>query len=657
MKKVYSMLVFAAAFASMTAQTSPIKVSPQSVTTGHREFVTQNNIKPQRTLSVAEAENVIVTPPADAEIKMYTRTTLGYSVRWGQAYQEGDQGIVGEIAYCDNGDVYLRNPISFNPMDSWIKGKKEGNTLTFTFPQLVAVIPADEYDENSEMMEVWLNMVTAEYGKYSFDFGYDENTPNEITMTIDDDGKITYSEEMQTETIRGEEYEFPTKMMALTTSNHFWLGYGDFYNVYEPFDAKPAVIPEGVEALNYAMTFGDGNDKNGKWVKLGFDDDNSKIYIAGIYTPDENEYDDVNSYAIVGDLFDGGMRFKSRQYVGIDPYYYHAYVSGGTVSSGPSGSYLDVENEYYMTMDSKRSKITSASTLVVSEGEKQGYVLEYFIFPIFDNQTGYIDPTPAEPLVTGFMPYVPENGYGGVRVMIPNTNRNGQLLHEENLSYSIVINDNVIVFDPENYPEFSEPTSWIPFNFSSYNVEISAYEINTRMVFMTEELYDVQTISVQSRYKDNDTYYVTNGQTYIYKLPKFAAPTFDPESGYEFDGEEGEVTITAPEGAILAYRVITPESGRNDFIDSASNIEKVTVTGECFIQAYSKDPEGDDERTSDTVTAMYVTSIGGIEAIIDELDGDSEVYTMQGVRVERETLTPGLYIVKKSGKATRVLVK
>ncbi len=53
MKKVYSMLVFAAAFASMTAQTSPIKVSPQSVTTGHREFVTQNNIKPQRTLSVA----------------------------------------------------------------------------------------------------------------------------------------------------------------------------------------------------------------------------------------------------------------------------------------------------------------------------------------------------------------------------------------------------------------------------------------------------------------------------------------------------------------------------------------------------------------------------------------------------------------------------
>lgn len=656
MRKFYSMLMLAAALPAFAVRTSDIIVSTKQVDTSHREFVKQNQILPRKTIAAAaDGQEVIVTPPADAEIKMYTRSTLGYSVRWGQAYQEKDEGIVGEVAYCDNGDVYLKNPISFYITDSWIKGKKEGNNITFTLPQLVGVVPADEGVEGGEVMEVWLNILKSDYDNTSFSFEYDENLSNEITMTIDDDGNIIYSEDMTAAVIGGEEYSFPARMMALTTSNKIWLGYGDYNNVYTQFNDKPLLLPENLEPLEYAMTFGE-KDKNGKWVKLAFDESSSKVYIAGVYTPEDKGFESLATSAIVGDFFDGGARFKSRQYVGIDPYYYHTYISGGRVGNDGWGQYLDIEDEYYMTMDSKRSKLISSSTMVVSEGENQGYVLDVFYYPTFEAQDGYIDPNPAEPLVTGFMPYTPDYGYGGVKVQIPNTNRNGQLLHAENLSYSIIINDKQIVFDPDDYPEFTEPTVWIPFNFSSYNVEIDAYAINTRMVFMTEELYDVNTISVQSRYKDNDTYYVTNGQTYIYKLPQFEAPTFDPAPGYEFNGETGEVTITAPEGAIISYRVIYENSGDLEFTDSETNVVKVEIANNCFIQAFSKDPDGDDERASSVVTATYTIKDSSVTSIINELGDDVEIYTTSGVRVNREILEPGLYIVK-SGKTTRVLVK
>ncbi len=644
MRKFYSMLMLAAVLPAFAAPTSNIKVSTEKVDMSYREFVRQNNIRVHKSLVTrADSENLIVTPPADADVRMYTRSTEGYSVRWGQAYKETDEGIVGEVAFCDNGDVYLKNPLSFYPTDTWIKGTKNGNNLTFTFPQLVALVPADEYDEDSEVMEVWVNVLYSEGNDSSFSFGFDDTKPNEITMTIDSDGNIKYAEELASA-------GYPNKMMALTNVNYAWLGYGDYNNDYTVFTEHTVTIPESLEAMDYAMTYGD----NGKWVKVAFDDTNSKVYIAGIYTPDENEYEDVTGNAIVGDVFDGGASFKSRQYVGIDPYYYHAYISGGTLVDN---QYLDIEDTYYMTMDSNKSKLSSASTMVVSEGQNQGYVLDVFYYPTFDAQSGYVDPNPAEPLVTGFMPYTPDYGYGGVKVQIPNTNKNGQLLHEENLSYSIIINDKQIIFDPADYPEFTEPTPWIPFNFSSYNIEIYPYEFNTRMVFMEEELAEVHTISVQSRYKDKNTYYVTNGQTYVYKLPQLAVPVFSPAGGYEFDAEGGEVTITAPAGAIVSYKVVKESDGPKDYIDAESNVVEVQITETCFIQAFSKDSKGDEETWSDPVTAIYTVNNSSVSTIAAEMGEDVEVYTIDGVRIKNDILEPGLYIIVKAGKANRVVIK
>lgn len=395
------------------------------------------------------------------------------------------------------------------------------------------------------------------------------------------------------------------------------------------------------------MTFGD----NGKWVKIAFDEDASKIYIAGLYSPAEEGYEDLGNNAVVGRLMDGGAIFNSRQYVGIDPYYYYAFVSGGTVSGG--GAYLDIEDTYFMTSDASRNRLTSASTLVVSEGENQGYVLEFFPYPAFDAQAGYVDPSPAEPVIKGFMPYTQEFGYGGIKVQIPNVNKNGQLLHDENISYAVIVNDRQILFDPAKYPEFSVPTPWIPFYFSSYNIEIDPYEVNTRMVFLTDELEDVQTLSVQSRYRYQDSYYVTNGKTYLYKLPN---PEFYPAPGYDFPGE-GEVTITGFDNAILAYRVITDLDVNPEFIDSETNVVKIKVDRNCVIQARCKASSDDDTTWSDIVTASYTVDSSSVKSISAELDEETAIYTVDGMRVEKESMRPGFYIVVKSGEAKRVLIK
>ena len=71
----------------------------------------------------------IITSPAEGESKLYDRSGLGYYVS-NQSLKLGQQGGKAEIVETADGVVYIKDFISNVTTNAWVKGTKEGNTIT-----------------------------------------------------------------------------------------------------------------------------------------------------------------------------------------------------------------------------------------------------------------------------------------------------------------------------------------------------------------------------------------------------------------------------------------------------------------------------------------------------------------------------------------------
>lgn len=147
-------------------------------------------------------------------------------------------------------------------------------------------------------------------------------------------------------------------------------------------------------------------------------------------------------------------------------------------------------------------------------------------------------------------------------------------------------------------------------------------------------------------------------------VPKLADPTFEPydAAGYKFvDGSTpAVVTITAPEGATVNYIVIYDPEAYNELIASGENSVEVVLDPEkgtnITIKAYST--EGNLDTDSPFVEALYIIESDSVAEIVAEFGGDAAVFTLNGMRVNNsQKLAPGVYVVVKNGKTTKVLVK
>lgn len=75
-------------------------------------------------------------------------------------------------------------------------------------------------------------------------------------------------------------------------------------------------------------------------------------------------------------------------------------------------------------------------------------------------------------------------------------------------------------------------------------------------------------------------------------------------------------------------------------------------------RAYREDAAGN-RVVESPIHAMRVNASGtvtGIESVAAEAEGEGELYNLQGVRVNRATAAPGLYIERRAGKAVKVIL-
>ncbi|MBQ6769290.1 MAG: choice-of-anchor J domain-containing protein [Prevotella sp.] len=312
----------------------------------------------------------IITAPDEGVTKYYTRTGTAFYYASGSVYNAEQSGVVTIVECEDAGTVYIKDPISRYSQNSWVKGTKDGNTITVAAGQPLA----------------WNATYSATLGLY---WGNVQSTGTGNTY-IKGEGDITFTvdDEAGTITLDGSSQD---KIIAVFwDDDNSWSGYGDYNSVwtlnteYEPASTDPIVLPDGAEVQNWYAD-GTGSAAVPTDVMVAFV--GNEVYISGLTSNFPDAW-------IKGTLDGTTVTFSKFQYVG---------TYGGTMPIWAVGADSDTGNlqDFTMTYDSEAQTLALDANqfIVFNAAEDRMYYLSYI-----ESLTIYAEePAPA---VIETLPYV-----------------------------------------------------------------------------------------------------------------------------------------------------------------------------------------------------------------------------------------------------------
>lgn len=121
-------------------------------------------------------EHGVITAPAKGEHCFYERSGQGLYEEDGYLMWDDQDGVV-EMVECADGTVYIKDPISKRQFGTWVKGTKEGNTITVPTKQPVTY--SDEYQTTVSLR--WVQ------GSENGDITADDSYADAFTFTVDGD--------------------------------------------------------------------------------------------------------------------------------------------------------------------------------------------------------------------------------------------------------------------------------------------------------------------------------------------------------------------------------------------------------------------------------------------------------------------------------------
>ncbi len=283
-------------------------------------------------------EHGIITAPAEGEVKLYTRAGAAYyySGGWGVTTQSGHATLIE----CEDGTVYFKDPISRLSNETYIKGTKSGNTITFPAGQ--PIIYVSDYTAT----------IDVKWGSYVSGTGFTASAEQpDIVFTIDGN----------TLTLEG------TSSTNYVVIGGFWsddntMQSGDSETVltldteYTPASTDPIVAPEGL----VTETWNTDIDGVVSTATIGFD--NNDVYVKGLFTAFPDAW-------IKGTIDGTTVTFSKLQYVG-------AYQ--GSVSIWATGVDEDSKlADFVMTYDAV-AKVLTGSNLLLNAADDKIYYLSWF---------------------------------------------------------------------------------------------------------------------------------------------------------------------------------------------------------------------------------------------------------------------------------------
>ncbi len=394
---------------------------------------------------------------APGEAKTLARSGEATYASWGQLMQLKYNNQISELVIGDNGEVYMKNPISQYVTDSYIKGTQEGNKILFELPQAITSMG---YGGETIYMLVSMLQYSEEKNWY-----YPCNTEeaaalglpeikDEFTVTINEDGSYTMDIDEGKTLIPGMIY----------SDNLAWTGFSEMASEWRKFTDTLNPGP-GEEAAVDDVSVLYGN--MGHYAKIAFEGDD--VFVKGIFPAQPESW-------IQGKREGDKISFPSGQYVGEDAEYgCYTYFIGTTFEELWDDYYEEWYNYYYLTdaltFDYNEETMTLTSgendAMLYNTSGKEITYLQAFVSPKIEKQPAEINPTPQNPYG---LEYHDEDlasfGYSWIMFDLPVLNVDGQLLNTNDLYYKVYVDGEEFEFAVDEYYGLDDNMVLIPYSFT-----------------------------------------------------------------------------------------------------------------------------------------------------------------------------------------------
>lgn len=463
MKKFFTLILLLGLTAiTATAQPSALFKGKEAAAPTPAQLLSQQPVSYAAPMRRAEA---ITEQPAGIVHDNLYRFSASYEAsQLGKGVFRLSDGVVSTIVEGDDGYLYVKDPFSRFAYGSWIKGKLEGDTVTFEFPQFMYTEQSGGFTLDCYVSRMILN---DDASSFVLD-------PNRQDMKfLWKNGTLTQLEE--------------DPVMGMSTwvpelgNMWFWVGYADYNVRIEPLRSELVKLPEGAETEPYMLCF---------WP----DDDTEDYRMTNVAVQGQDLYfnniSNTNPEAWVRGSFDGEeLRLFSNDYLGIsyrmNPYDPDQHIFSKTAREvktySQSGSY---QSDYYPTnfIDFTRDEagiLHSDSVLAANAGTSRVYAEVIYRQPSlrrFIETAG----TPADPTFAAVSEYSPTAGYGLMTINMPKLTTTGQRMNLSKLFYRIYLDDDVMTFYPDEYWYVYEPTLEMPYTHvdkRDFNIDVDLHRI------------------------------------------------------------------------------------------------------------------------------------------------------------------------------------
>lgn len=412
----------------------------------------------------ASADTIITSQPAGTLYKNWYQYSEGYYIFWGYPMSGINDGNTQDFVITDDGTVYLKNPISNYATNSWIKGHKiEGDTIAFDFPQKIYTQEAEageEYADEDQTINIsaWRMVYTIgedEEGEYQ------TYVPDSTTQTV----KFVFRNDSLFKT----EPDILLAMGESTTGE--WAGYGDLTNDISLVKDQPA-SPTTTNDDKYLIksTDASGNDVY-QVAKVVVE--NNDIYLGGINPNEENSW-------AKGRLEGNKAIFDKQQYLGVDnvtkAHTYFIPVDKKTITMDfGNGFVFDYDSVYAVKeivfdYDAANKTLKSEGGFDINKGTITiNQQAEYFTpsLALWEDKPGISE----IPFIADYNPFDDATGRGGIQFVLSRLTDEGQYLNPDKLYYNIYFDDEAFTFYPDEYPEFTEAVTDVPYNHTGKDIQ------------------------------------------------------------------------------------------------------------------------------------------------------------------------------------------
>ena len=523
----------------------------------------------------------------DGELKTYKRSGQYLYVKNGYLYR-GFQTDKVDIIYADDNVVYIKNVLcgakNYFGDDFWVQG-----TINDERTQITVPLGQSVYMSGDEGAEVILGFGSTADAGDGVSYSIDENMTQAVYAINGD--RITF---LGTSGLNSSNSYAATGLMAYWSDDDSWTGFIECNTVLTqgtPVAAPEVItsIPEGCQVVTYAYR---GESMHANWM-AGWSMSHAVSKIDVAYDEDGNVYIHNPLWRFnqcdtwVKGTFDretGIISIPTGQYLAwSDKLGYGIQLKWGSTHVEENGMDQNNNPQYELrySVDEYTKQICyqvdgNKLYLIGAEGDSHAafpynYEATSVIAVYSDNQMmdameyGISATELPEDVVWGVpdMPvaydfwcdgyYYYEPSWGYFNFMLPEYDVNGNYLDPENLSYSIFVEDYMLEFSPEIYPELSDWTTEI-----TYDVWSQCSNFGNTFANIYENWYEHYIIGIQAHYTVNGE--KLSSDPFFYYIPQPTGTTELPDSKpvssvryYNVMGQE----IPAPAGLTIQVTTYT----------------------------------------------------------------------------------------------------